>query len=89
MVNQLPVDLNIHTRTIIPPKEGWKPESYYVVEVAFFAYNPIHRAIYYSGFLMHDNPCGYNQLWNPCYEGKYEIADIFYLRVIEKLEVKL
>ncbi len=37
-------------RVIFRPKGGWPEFRYYVVEVAFFPGNPIHKAIFCSGF---------------------------------------
>lgn len=45
------------TRTILEPEgsfiepSGWKEQTYYVVDVAFSAGNPVHRRILYVGFL--------------------------------------
>lgn len=44
-------------RTILEPEGsftragGWKEQTYYVVDVAFKASNPVHRRILYVGFL--------------------------------------
>lgn len=57
-------------RTIIPPPNGWKPRTYYTVEVAWTEHNVIHKAVFYTGFLNGPNgePGGYNQIWNPTYD---------------------
>lgn len=77
-------------QTIIAPKNGWEPKTYYIVEVAFNKANPIHRAIFYSGFLNAPvkNPDGYNQIWNPSYEPgeTKQITDAHYLKVIRKIK---
>lgn len=33
------------------PEGGWVAQAYYIVDVAFNASNPIHRAILFTGFL--------------------------------------
>lgn len=38
-------------RTIVEPEGGWKELTYYVVDTAWRATNPIHRRILYVGFL--------------------------------------
>ena len=72
-------------KAIIPPTNGWKPQSYYKVIVALNANNPIHESIFYSGFLHEGEPAGYNQVWNPTYDRTFPIHEIFYLKVIGEL----
>ena len=38
-------------RKIIKPFLGWKSQTWYLVEVAYNEYNPIHRDLFYTGFL--------------------------------------
>ena len=75
-------------RTIIAPEGGWEPRTYYVVEVASRPTNPIHRAIFYSGFLNKGEPAGYNAIWNATYEvgDQYPISKCHYLKVIAQIE---
>lgn len=74
-------------RTIIAPEGGWEPRTYYVAEVASRPTNPIHRAIFYSGFLNNGEPAGYNAIYN----ATYELEDIkpiqraHYLKVVCKI----
>lgn len=74
------------------PVEGWAECSYYVVEVAFSKSNPIHRAIFYSGFLRRDPyqgkdvPGNYNILFNPSYDRTYAIGETYFCRVVKKLQ---
>lgn len=51
VIYPLPHNIGITKKTIIPPEHGWKERQYYVVEVAFNEHNPIHKALFYSGFL--------------------------------------
>lgn len=45
------------------PKNGWKPNCWYLVEVAFSTNNPVHTSLMYTGFLdTMGNPCGYSCL---------------------------
>lgn len=78
-------------RTIIPPEEGWEEQCYYSVDAAYSQHNPIHRAIFYTGFLNGNSertePGGYNQVWNPSYGISYRIEDFHYLHVLKKLEL--
>lgn len=38
-------------KMIVPPVEGWEENTWYLVEVSYRSQNPIHRALFYSGFL--------------------------------------
>lgn len=52
-------------RTIIPPVGGWVSRRIYIVDVSYGKDNPIHRSLFYSGFLDDKgNPAGYNHLHN-------------------------
>ena len=55
-------DMPPTTRTIIPPADGWRPQTYYIVEASFSTTNPIHDYVFFSGFLngKEDTPGGYN-----------------------------
>lgn len=76
-------------QTIIPPDNGWEGETCYQVEVKFNGANLQHYSIFYSGFLHTDNyPCGYNILFNPTYSRKYDISDVYYMKVLKKLDIK-
>jgi hypothetical protein len=58
---------------IYPPEGGWKEQCYYLVDVSYSSGNPVHRAIFFTGFLHSDgNPGGYSNLW-----GSYD-APVFY-----------
>lgn len=73
-------------KTILAPEEGWKPNSWYIVEISFGTVNPVHRSMFYSGFLNGENktPGAYNMLTNPSYEGGiFVIEDVHYLKPIE------
>lgn len=55
-------------QTIIGPEFGWKEQTVYLVEVSWSETNPIHRALYYSGFLNGEpegTPGGYNGVMYP------------------------
>jgi len=50
------------------PEGGWKAGSFYLVEVAWSCHNPIHRCVFFSGFLTDTGqPGGYSCLMNPMY----------------------
>jgi len=36
---------------IIPPNGGWKSCTWYLVDVSYRKGNPIHRSLFYSGFV--------------------------------------
>jgi len=81
-----PKHLGASSRTIVPPVNGWKENTYYSVEVAFKPTNTVHSSIFFSGFLKDGKPGSYNAVFNPSYENNFKISDVFYLkagRVIE------
>ncbi len=70
---------------VIPPTDGWKPQTWYLVDVKFFPTNLRHRQLFYSGFLIGDDctPGGYN-----CFadlENQSRIQDVHYLKVIREV----
>lgn len=70
---------------IIPPQGGWKESTWYLVEVAFNENNPVHKDLFYSGFLNGPNgtPGGYNMLVAQGECQGYE--RIVYLRAIREI----
>ena len=61
----------------------FEEQSYYVVEIAMGANNPIHQDIFYTGFLngKNESPGGYNKFFH----AECEIKDVYYLNVIRKI----
>lgn len=70
---------------IMPPPGGWKPHTFYEIEVAYRPTNIIHRAIFYSGFLHRGEPAGHNAVWLPTYDGQRPIQSAYYAKVITEL----
>ncbi len=70
-------------RTVIPPQHGWRPQTYYVVDVSVSPSNPVWRGIMYSGFLNGPNsdPGGYSCVWSAIAD-KLDLSDLYYLRVV-------
>lgn len=73
-------------REIIPPEGGWKEKTFYEVEVSYSSRNPIHKAIFYSGFLSKGKPCGYNAIWNPTCGSPKGIEYAHYVKAIKVLD---
>lgn len=81
------------TKEIIPPEKGWKPSTYYVLEVSYNKNNPIHTKIFYSGFLDNDgNPAGYSQF----FEGNdnravfnSNLSDMYYAKALHEIPWKI
>lgn len=73
----------MRTQLIIPPANGWKAESLYLVEVSFSKSNVIHNAVFYTGFLEKGQPAGYNELC--LYEDKQDIGDVIFMRAVKFL----
>ena len=73
-------------QVIIPPRSGWEPQSYYLVEAAFHKSNPINGYVFYTGFIDHDGrPGGYNEFAGT---GRLTITNCVFLRAIRLLETK-
>ena len=76
-------------RTIIPPDNGWKAHTYYLVEVSCFQSNPIHKAILGVGFLGANSepgqPGNYSEVWNNSYDYAHKFYKIHYLKVLKEL----
>lgn len=79
---KLPAEKKIHE-----PEGGWAPSSWYVVEVAYTASNPIHRTLFYSGFLTDGKPGAYNQLIHPSYDDENKASDAYYLKPVRCLSI--
>lgn len=83
--SQVSVPIVPENRGVFPPEGGWKPQTYYAVDVAFCSANVVHRAIFYSGHLCRGEPGSGNQVWNPTYDDVEELGTTYYLRVIAEL----
>lgn len=84
IIGRTPEMVGIKKGLRIPPKGGWKPRTYYVVDVAFSSLNPIHRAIFYSGFIKDNNPSGYSRF---IYCGDSFCRDIYYLKALKEIDI--
>jgi len=72
-------------RTVLPPDDGWQGQAYYIVDVAYNVHNPVHRTIFYSGFLQNGEPAGYSKLWE---SNKPDIiSNLHYLRAVKKIDM--
>lgn len=71
---------------VFPPPEGWIEHGVYLVEVSFNSNNPIHQALFYTGFLRgNGEPANYNQLWNPTWDAPTSIDKMFYVKFVAYL----
>lgn len=73
----------------IPPEGGWKPSTWYLVDVKYTAGNPVHRSLFYSGFLNGNRdgtiPGGYNclvPLSGPSEDGVTSFGGVRYLKAV-------
>lgn len=68
-------------KTIIPPENGWKEQSYYIVEASFSESNPVHRYIFFTGFLNGKDltPGGYSEFYGT--EGE-PYKTVYYLKAL-------
>lgn len=78
-------NFTVKDKTIIEPEGGWKDGCWYHVLVSFNSSNPVHRALFYAGYLYSDKPGSYNMLIHPSYDEKYTICDVHALEVIKEI----
>lgn len=74
---------------MVPPEDGWKPQTWYLVEVSYRPSNPMHKALFFTGFLDEDGlPAGYSGV-TPMNYAPTEPADnwrsIHYLRALHPI----
>ena len=72
------------------PDGGWVAQAYYIVDVAFNASNPVHRAILFTGFLNDGQPGGYACLMKGGgYESNgYDYSRAYWLKPVRLLLTK-
>ena len=74
--------------SIIPPLNGWEERTFYLVEIAWTKHNPIHKALFYTGFLHGDEPGNYAGTFNPTYEPEFfpwRSRRPYYMKVIKRV----
>jgi len=77
---------DIKNPAIIKPKDGWESRCFYVVEVKIARNNPLHKSLFYSGYLDRIGvPSSYNQIMNPTYDYPIDLQRVYYLKVIKNL----
>ncbi len=82
---KLASEIGIKKSTIVAPEGGWKPRTYYVIDVCYHAGNPIHRAIMYSSFLEEGNLTRRAEIFNGTYEGLNRVTDAYYVKGISEI----
>lgn len=88
----LPKDIGVEKRQINKPQDDWESQTWYIVDVAFNKNNPIHRSLFYSGFLNGidpqgnacNSPGGYNKVVAGSYNG-IPIHDVYYMKIVKKI----
>lgn len=70
---------------ILPPTEGWKEHTYYLVEVSYRPSNPVHLAIFAVGFLREGVPGNYSEVWTNTYDSSEPFSKVHYLKVLKEL----
>lgn len=74
------------TQKIIPPADGWKPNTVYIVNVSWNGNNPIHQAILHTGFITDRGEFGgYCEVWQNSYESSYQANHCHYLEFVREL----
>lgn len=68
--------------TVIPPEGGWTNHTAYLVDVAWRANNPIHRAILHVGFMDGPRFGNHCEVWSNCYDEAEHARGAFYLKAV-------
>lgn len=90
IIMKLELKQKTDNKGIIPPEGGWSERTWYVVDVKYFEHNPVHSALFFTGFLDNKNrPNGYNYLTAPSYDDCISISDCYYLKAVRKLDIDL
>ena len=63
----------------------WKERTWYLVDVSYSEFNPIHRALFFTGFLHDGKPGGYNMITSSCYARPFSYREAYYLKVIREI----
>jgi len=64
----------------------WKSETWYLIDVSYNKNNPVHRALFFTGFLNEDGmPGSYNMIISHSYQNHFGYSDIYYLKVIREI----
>ncbi len=79
----------VKEKQIIPPNGGFKENAYYLVWVSFSSGNPVHKCIFFTGFLDEGYPAGYNALFNPTYEYNSQISEVHYMKAIREINMEV
>jgi hypothetical protein len=86
-VTVTPHQLGIKKGTHVEPEGGWKPSTNYVVEAAYNSHNPIHKYIFYSGYLCDKGfPGSYSGILSADGE-KASIKSLYYLKAIKEIDM--
>lgn len=73
-------------KAIIPPVGGWKENTVYLVDVAWKAANPVHRAMLHVGFVHADGRFGnYCEVWLNNYDCPESAGGAYYLKAVREL----
>ena len=75
-------------RTILASAEGWKPDTIYLVLVAWKPTNPVHEAILQTGFIEKGQFAGYCRIWCNTYDDARNAHEAHYIEAIKILHQK-
>lgn len=77
-------------KSLVIPVGGWKEQTVYLVDVSYNASNPIHRCLFYTGFLNGPDggPGGYARLLPPVGDIEYPDKSPYYMRVVSEVVTK-
>lgn len=83
--------MNKRFQTIIPPVKGWEPDCLYLVEVSYNSQNPVHLALFYSGYVgkngVPGNYSGVMKMSPSCFETEVDkrLESMYYVKAIKLL----
>lgn len=74
---------------VIPPEGGWEDHTWYIVDVKYASNNPVHRALFFTGFVdkKTNQPGAYSGVIPIEYvtDEKTELSGMKYVRFFKKL----
>lgn len=77
---------------VVPPSDGWKEHTVYLVEVQHFKNNPKHKALLHVGFLNGEKtsdgkktPGAYSEVWSHSYDNASAFEDNYSITVLQEL----
>lgn len=86
-LGKTPMEIEHLIAKIKPPIGGWREKTYYAVDVAFARNNPIHRKVFYTGYLTDSGaPNAYSKFFT-LDDDRLWYSDAYFLHAVKGLDV--